>query len=157
MMGGHDGCRTGGSVSSGIRSDEVDIYITYFQENFAIMKFTGYNIDHLLTRVYWSVAGMCTPLMCLMIDIDVLFSDGRTRLAGFKFLIVVLLNMYSFLGYNVVSLGEWFQTFQRIMVLSSSRSGSLLDCFLKMSAPQSFDCSCLYCSIKSKDYQLIMK
>ena len=70
--------RTGGSVISGMRSDVVDIYITYFQENFAIMKLTGYNSDHLLTKVYWTVTGMCTSVMCLMIDIDVLFSDGRT-------------------------------------------------------------------------------
>lgn len=71
-------CRTGGSVISGMTSDVVDIYITYFQENCAIMKLNGYNSDHLLTRVYWTVAGMCTPLMCLMIANDVLFSDGRT-------------------------------------------------------------------------------
>jgi len=61
-----------------MRSDVVDIYTTYFQANSAIMKLTGYNCDHLLTRVYWTVAGMCTSLMCLMTDIDVLFSDGRT-------------------------------------------------------------------------------
>jgi hypothetical protein len=37
-----------------------------------------------------------------MIDIDVLFSDGRTWLARFKFLIVVLLYTYSFLGYTML-------------------------------------------------------
>jgi hypothetical protein len=76
----------------------VDIYITYFQENCAVLKLTGYNSGYLLTNVYLTVALMCTSLMCLMIDIDMLFSDGRTELAVFKFLIVVLLNTSSFLG-----------------------------------------------------------
>lgn len=76
----------------------VDIYITYFQENCAVLNLIGYNSDYLLTNIYWTVIVMCTSFMCLMIDIDMLFSDGRTELARFKFLIVVLLNTSSFLG-----------------------------------------------------------